>query len=310
MRQWLIHRERLPTAIIGYAVVAALLLLAATRADRYAVSVTFAVPMAILPPLGAGLLGRSWRLMLLVPVPFVLGFLLAFVSATPLAPILAGILLAVAAIVGFPAGIGLGRRVAMLQRPAVGVVVLAAGLLVVPVAIIDARRTVTVERVRPLAIDERAGTFRGAGLGDSLDAVRARLGRGERVLPDDPRSRGVGPDVITGPIYLDATGDELRYGRDLSFLLDDNRRVEAVEVADRRAQTRAGVGPGDSLSRFRAAYPDLRCTEGCQGSDVPIPYPSCSVRLAERRWLYVGGTYNRRGRPAVVLILSRRRVGP
>ena len=128
-----------------------------------------------------------------------------------------------------------------------------------------------------------------------------------RVLPDDTRSRGVGPSVTTGPSSLEAGGDELRYGRDVAFLLD-RRRVNFVMVADRRAQTRAGVGPGDSLDRFRDAYPAMRCREGSIGSDEPIPFPECSVRIAENRWLYVGGTYDLPGEPAVVLIVSPRRV--
>ena len=183
-------------------------------------------------------------------------------------------------------------------------------LVVVPaIATLQSRRTVTVERPRPLPVDERAGHYRGTGLGDGIRRVRARLGRGERVSADDRRRVGVGPDVTTGYGPTDQTGEELRYGRDLTLPLDGRERVKYVLIAHRRAQTPAGVGPGDSLSRFREAYPRMRCGEGDDGGgESPVPFPACQVRIAADRWLYVAGTYDRPGEPAVFLVLSPKRL--
>jgi hypothetical protein len=297
-------------AAVGYVVVVTALLVAATRADRFPLEPVTAAIALVAPPLGAGALGRSWWLLGLVPLPAGIGFGLAAVSSNPFVPLAYGALLALAALMLIPVGVAVGRRVDHGRLPLLAAAAIAAGLLVVPVSVLQRHRTVDVDRADPVPVDEGAGTFRGVGLGDTLTQVRKRLGAGERVLPNDPRSRGVGPEgVTTGPSFLPTGGDELRYGRDLSFLLDEDRRVEYVEIADRRAQTRAGVGPGDSLELFGKAYPEMRCDEGSAGSDAPIPYPQCTVQIGGRRWLYVGGTYDLPGEPAVVLILSRRRVG-
>jgi len=286
------------------------LLAAATQSDRFPLPVAGTVLALLAPGLGAGLLGRSWWLLALAPFPAVAGFGLAYVADdNPWLPLFAGVLLALASLPALPAGVGVARRSLDPRLPVVGGAVLASALVVVPLAVAQRERTVTVDRPRPLPLDERAGTFRGAGIGDTVGQVRRRLGRGERVLPDDPRRRGVGPDVLTGPSSLDTSGHELRYGRDVAFLLDDRaRRVELVMVADERARTRAGVGPGDSMSRFRDAYPGMRCRDGSIGSDTQSPFPQCSVRIAPGRWLYVAGTYEEPGVPAVVLMLSRRPV--
>lgn len=299
------------SAVGGYLVAVGVLALAATRADRYA-SVAFALPAlapAILgPPLGAALLGRSWWLLLLVPVPAALGLALA-VRVDGVYPFAYGWISTVLALVVLPPAVAVARRVDDRRLPVVGLLLLAASPLVVPLAFLDSRRSVTVERPRPVSVDARAGTYRGAGLGDSVAEVRRRLGDGERLTADDPRQRDVGPSgLVTGPTGL-RSRPELRYGRSLSFLLDGTARVEFVAIADRRAQTAEGVGPGDSLSRFREAYPGLRCGEGDAGLESAEPYPACRVRLAKRRWLYVGGTYERSGRPAAVLYLSRRPLG-
>jgi hypothetical protein len=39
-------------------------------------------------------------------------------------------------------------------------------------------------------------------------------------------------------------------------------------------------------------------------------YPYCRGRIAPRRYLYIGGTYDRPGKPAVVLIVGRRSIQP
>jgi hypothetical protein len=297
-----------PVAGAAYVLVVLALLAAATRGDRYPLPALPAVLALVAPGLGAGLLGRSWWLLALVPVPALAGFGLAYLAGNPWLPLIAGLLLALVTLLTLPLGVAVARRSGHARLPVAGAVVLASALVVVPLAVAQRERTVTVDRPDPLALDEEALTFRGAGVDDPVVEVRRRLGRGERVAPDDPRRRGVGPDVTTGPSSLSTSGDELRYGRDVAFLLDDRGRVEYVMVADERARTRRGVGPGDSMARFRDAYPGMRCREGSIGSDTSSPFPQCSVRLRPGRFLYVAGTYDLPGAPAVVVMLSRRPV--
>ena len=303
-------RERLLTSALAYLVVVGLLGLVAVWADRYPVGIT-SIGLALLaPPLGAGLLGRNGWLLAFVFVTPIVAFALAYLAEDyAILVFVYGLAAGAAALLMLPLGVAVGRRIDPRRASGAGAALMVVSLVVVPAtAVLKSRRTVTVERARSLAVDERAGSYRGAGLGDRVPEVRARLGRGERLKPDFRRRLGVGPDLRTGYGPTDQTGEELRYGRDLAFALDGSERVKYVLIAQRRAQTLAGVGPGDSLSRFREVYPRMRCGEGDAEPEGSEPYPACRVRITADRWLYVAGTYAKPGQPAVFLVLSRTRL--
>ena len=109
---------------------------------------------------------------------------------------------------------------------------------------------------KPLLLDERAGTFRGVGLGSSTTDVRREFGKpgkGEGFFPleDDVRGPYAFPIPGGGQPFV------LRYEH-VAFALTGDR-VFGFIVSDRRAVTRRGVGVGDRLNDAREAYPNLTC---------------------------------------------------
>ena len=253
-----------------------------------------------------GLLSRSWRLMWALPLPAVAVLVGAAAGngSDPLSVFALLTSVSVAAIVLWPVGIFVGRRLRVSRLLNVAAGALLAGALVVPaVALATGQRTVRVHRDAPLLLDERTGSLGGVRLGDTRAELEARLGPGTPLDDTEPVNEF---HVLTGPSSLEPMPTTLRYGPDLSFVLDAKDRVVQIWTTDRQVRTRRDVGVGDSMRLFERAYGTAECSESGIGSDWPIPFPECDfqIRGVNDRWLYVGGTYDRAGIPAAQLVLS------
>jgi hypothetical protein len=160
-------------------------------------------------------------------------------------------------------------------------------------------------QVRPL--DENGDRlvsvrYGGVGLGASRAAALAALG-------PPPRSQGgsVAPlgddfDGIGGPPFIATPGsshEALRY-RGVSVLLSD-RRVHGFVITDGEAETREGVGVGDSLGLAEDRYPSLDC--GIAEADEFRTFPYCGGRIAARRWIWFGQD------PIRVIVLTSSELG-
>jgi hypothetical protein len=179
-----------------------------------------------------------------------------------------------------------------------------------PLAVIERNRTVIVTHAAGRVIDERAGTFRGVGLGDRVADVAARLGQ-PAAYANASTTDQFGPlganELFDGPSSTDlgsSQGDSLMRYAHVSFQIRGGR-VRAVQIDDHSAATSAGVGPGDSISLVRRAYPRAVCGEDAIHAEPDyIPYPECQVALAAHRWLAFFATYRKPGVPVLDVWLS------
>ena len=311
-----VRRLELRLALAAYLAGLVLLTLELGSSDRLPLPWWLVVVTFLSLHVGAGLLLRQWRwlglFILLVPVAVVVGLMLE----NPLVLIFGGVFLAPPALVPLALGVGVGKalerrdrwtRFSVRQRAsAVAGAMVALAVLPMLVALINKARTVRVERPHPVAIDERRGAVLGVGLGDRASRVRAVFGAAPRW----------GGDQSTGPLDEDggALGSPsagpsrrdtfLRYPKHSFWINGD--RVWSVDIIDRGAQTRRGLGVGDSLSLVEDAYPTLRCEEGDAGSDEPDPFPYCSGRTGPGTYIYFGADYTKPGTPVTAITLARR----
>ncbi len=279
-------------------------LLVAAEVDRYPVSPWLWLAGILVPAAAAGFMLDHYRYCLLCLVYFPLVLLVAQISEDPVAVIAAPFVPVAAAL---PMAIGVIARHRLRTTVTTTVSVLAgAGLafafLPAAHAYVEKHRTVRVHRSHPVLIDEREGTVSGAGLGDRLSHIMSTFGP---ALVDDPTT-GYGPlagDGNTdGPEIPNLVHErDLRY-RNLFFAADN--RVRYLAVADRQAQLSRGVGPGDSISLVRRAYPGLNCREETTGADADIFYPACEGTLARGVWAYIAGDYTRPGVPVSQIWLA------
>jgi hypothetical protein len=166
-------------------------------------------------------------------------------------------------------------------------------LLVLAVALsapgCGASRTETQREER--TIDEVAGSYRGAGVGDRRAAVSAALGEAVPLSGSEPL------DPLGGGAEHGASGflckgrapgprEFLRY-EEVVYLLDGGEVCGWILGRDGSA-TRAGVAIGDPLADAEAAYPGLVCDEAHQG-DEDESFPYCAGRLEKRRYIWFGG---------------------
>jgi hypothetical protein len=135
----------------------------------------------------------------------------------------------------------------------------------------------------PRAVDERAGSIEGVGLGASETDVRAAFGEplgGEGVAPDG--------EVFRGPVSLSYPGGEqsahLRY-EETTFLVSPSTGVYALMTTNDGDRTSAGVAIGDPLERVREGYEDVRCGRAPAGEPIwreePATYPWCRTRVGD-----------------------------
>jgi hypothetical protein len=299
-----------------FVVTASLLAVAIGLSNRYPVPGTWLLVAFAGVHLGAGLLFGQWRAVLLALAWVPLAILATGILADPLSLfILVAVSVPVTALL-----IGLGVGVAKLtSRPRglqlTGAGLMALALLPVPVALLNGGRTVTVDRPQVITLDERSGTLRGVGLGDSRARVEGARGRAPRWDPEtNPSQEPLDADEnanTSSAFYPDVPGDEndsrdtyLRY-RGSSFYVHRGR-VRSIEITDRSTATSRGVGPGDSMSLVEKAYPELRCGQRSYGSDADVPYPYCAGRVAPGRYIHFNGDYTQGGQPVVAVTIADR----
>jgi len=143
----------------------------------------------------------------------------------------------------------------------------------------------------------------GVGLGDRVAQVTLKFGRAPAAgvaspsIPLDDDGSSSGPQLL--PILR--REKDLRYPK--LFFAAENR-VRYLAVADKQARLSRGVGPGDSISLVRRAYPELKCGEETTGADADIFYPACYGKLAPGMYAYVNGDYTRPGVPVIDIWLG------
>ena len=265
--------------------------------------------------LGLGLLAARWTVMVAAVVP-ALAFLAAELRPTQdrgtLIAIDAGgvaLLAALCLLVGVAAGKLLGRvgrteRTARTgstmrtERPARGagrgaaVAAGLGGLLVtatagaVAFAAYREYRLVDEQPGRPLRVDEDKASFRGVAVGDSVRRAREVLGPGRRGSGGS-EPLGVDASKVSTPISMPDSA-ALRY-RDVVVYLARGR-VAGFTTTASDAETKAGVGVGDSLRVSERVYRRLECdTATHTGDEITPAYPYCAARLGEGRYLWFGG---------------------
>jgi hypothetical protein len=160
-------------------------------------------------------------------------------------------------------------------------------------AYFDSGPSVDTSARRNRVIDEAAGSYRRLALGDDAHEVHAAFGPRRPARPDEsvtPLATGddtEGPSGIAAPQRAVQEPPVYRY-RWVSLSLYGGR-VAWMEIVEPGATTAGGVGIGDPIERVRKAYAHARCGTASQGSDFPVEYRACLVRLAPHRWLWFGG---------------------
>jgi len=244
--------------------------------------------------LALGLIFGRWWAVLLPALPLaVAAFVLRdqpwAIVAIPFAVVVA--LVGVALVgVGVAVGRGLAARESKLERPVAWAATASPLLCWVPVvwALAITAWPLNLSPEPPRLVDELGGSYRGAHLGDSPRRIRALLG--------DPSSRGggapLGEDLyeIGGPTSSQPpprTGPITAY-RYRGLLLElTSQGLYAFTITDGDAETRHGVGVGDSLATVRRAYPDLHCGTANEGTEY-ITFPYCGDRIAPQRYVWFG----------------------
>jgi hypothetical protein len=157
------------------------------------------------------------------------------------------------------------------------------------------------ESDEPLVIDERAGTFRGVGIGDSASDVQLVFGERDFAGPNEGLmpsgsdfTEDGGPWSVRAPAPCRARTRSatpmLRYD-EVTFVLCDGR-VHAFVVTDGAAETVTGIAIGDDLAEVRGTYGGFTCGEtpetGEGNFDRDSSYPYCVGTAAPRRWVWFG----------------------
>jgi hypothetical protein len=240
-----------------------------------------------LPSFGLGLAAGHWwavALPLLIAAPYALAGddgtnAFAYRLPTPAIGVLA---LAAAVLVLTAVLIQTGRH----ALPAwVGAALLLAGT--VPLAWTAYRHLRPLDDAGDLLIGDEAGRFRNVSLGDSRTRVTEELGAALRVDGGTIAPVGEDFDDIGGPPFIATPGtthESLRY-RDLTVLLS-NGRVYGLLVTNPQADTTQGVGIGDNLALAEERYSSLDC--GIVEVDDYRRFPYCGGRIGRGRWIWFG----------------------
>jgi hypothetical protein len=148
----------------------------------------------------------------------------------------------------------------------------------------------------PAQIDERAGTFRGVGIGDSFAAISGALGppRDQARGSGDVTPLGYGPAAALGlPNVAPPTGlgprDRVQIARyrGVTFLIAPRVGAYSVALALPGATTANGVAIGDALATTKEKYPGLRCGTVDRSAEYgPLRY--CSGEVAKGRYIWFG----------------------
>jgi hypothetical protein len=93
----------------------------------------------------------------------------------------------------------------------------------------------------PVAIDLRAGSFRGVRLGEKISRARAVLGQ--------PQSTDL---TDSSHVWLD-------YGRQHLSVIYDHNRINDLVIDNLNAETALGLSIGDNAAIARRRYPEIFC---------------------------------------------------
>ena len=134
-------------------------------------------------------------------------------------------------------------------------------------------------RTRPAGVlDERSGTYLGAGIGDTREVLRRSLGDARAF---DPTARlAVGLRLPSSKPTLDPALDVAYDGFTLSFPRhpEEVPRVRQITVSVPGARTRRGLRVDDPLGWTRRSYPNATCHQpgvgGIAGGSI-TPEPFC-----------------------------------
>jgi hypothetical protein len=146
------------------------------------------------------------------------------------------------------------------------------------------------------AIDTRAGTYRGVGLGDDVATMEREFGsqvpaaEGERIVARSVEGENdYGPRVIQlTPPESASTAELLAYRYEHVVFLVLRGRIGAVEVnADGARLDGGAVRIGGELEAAGEQY-GLRCGTAYEGSEYE-EYPACTGKIAPRRYVWFGG---------------------
>ena len=190
---------------------------------------------------------------------------------------------------------------------AVGAAALAITFVPLPYALLERHATVIAEHPAGRSIDERTGGFDRVALGSTASEIERIMGPAPRWRRDQNPGPLAADGAYDGPSSLDYDGPPkdtfLRYAE--AALAIRNGHVRWIQIDDRSAATSSGLGPGDSISLVKRAYPTVHCAEDSIHSEPGyIAYPYCQLRLERHRWLTFFGSYQQPGTPITAVWLT------
>ncbi|HEX5620343.1 MAG TPA: hypothetical protein VFX51_18120 [Solirubrobacteraceae bacterium] len=139
----------------------------------------------------------------------------------------------------------------------------------------------------PATVDERAGTYRGVGIGSTRAEARRELGRLESGATDPLVPIGADGDELGIPPSPQDPGRIAIWRFDDAVMAAGRGEAWLLSVAAEDAFTREGVGVGSSLDDVREAYPDADCATANEGTEY-TQFDYCTLRVAPRRYLWFG----------------------
>lgn len=168
-------------------------------------------------------------------------------------------------------------------------------------------RVVNLHPAQPRVIDDRNATIGELGYRSTLEDVRGRLGRPAVArIGDSGFGEPLGADDLVFALGTDADA-AWRY-RGVAVLVRDEpasqsrrtargrryrrqwRPIDSIVISDQDAETRSGVGIGDSLAVARRAYPGIVCDGILYGSDSTNPGdPRCGGRSRDGGAIWFAG---------------------
>ena len=281
----------MPTARLAFALVVYLLVggavLTANAWDPLGGALGAVVLAAASVALGL-LLASWWAVLLGAPLTVIVVIVTA--PDDPLAP-LGGLIVGATAAIAIAVGVAVAklatRRVERAWPRALG----AAGMAAAGVATVGGLalelREFDDTPAAPVLLDERSGTYRGLRVGMPLEQARSMLGPGVDGDPGlSPAPLGEDHGDISGPSAMPG----YRYLRYPSLVvMHERRKVSGYITTAGDAETRAGVGVGDSLSIAEKRYRPLDCDDVTFGDSTIPSYRACEGRLPSGPVIWFGG---------------------
>jgi len=147
--------------------------------------------------------------------------------------------------------------------------------------------TATATASGPATVDERAGTYRGVGIGSTKQQARRELGRAESGPTDPLAPIGTDPaDVGVPPAPQDPSKGGIAIWRfEDAVMAASESRAWLLTVTTKDAVTNEGVGVGSKLDDAKTAYPDAECATENEGTEY-TQFEFCTTRVAPDRYLY------------------------